>query len=327
MAELKREELNQRWYEKEPFGAFWERGYRDRDLSTMGGPSIEIYEIVPALAPGSRVLDLGCGEGRNSLFLAQHGCRVTCIDRSADAIDKVRLAADRLGVEINALVSDIAHLDLDSDYEVVLSHGVLYYLTNMEWRDLLSQAKERTTPGGFNIYSVFIFSDRFPRPHEFRSARYTHSLAPRELEEFYSDWEVIRYDQYVKWDQHPGIPIHAHPVERIVARKRAPGAPDGADYDVEPIGGDGPDVPQELFDSVEIGATEEQVVGICGPPQRIHEQDFGGSQVGATRHIDQSYVLRDLVYGRTAFQLINGEVRGKYLHETEPVRVHFRPRH
>jgi tellurite methyltransferase len=326
MADLKPHELNQRWYEKEPYGAFWERGYREQQVSTMGGPSLEIYEILPALDKGARVLDLGCGEARNSLFLAQHGCEVTAIDRSEHAIAKVRLAAERLGVKVDAFVGDIAHLDIEGDYEAVLAHGVLYYLTNQEWRDLLGQAKERTVAGGFNIYSVFIFNERFPRPHEFRSARYTHSLAPRELEEFYRGWEIVRYDQYVKWDQHPGIPIHAHPVERIVARKPAPHLAPGSDYEVRSLYSGRDEVDPQVFEAVPLGASEEQVVALCGPPRRVHEVEFGGRQIGGRAHIEGRYLLKDLFYGKTGFQLINGEVLGKYLYETEPVRVVFQPR-
>ena len=49
---------------------FWEQGYRDMAVSTMGGPNHDIVEILPALRPGARVLDLGAGEGRNAFFLA-----------------------------------------------------------------------------------------------------------------------------------------------------------------------------------------------------------------------------------------------------------------
>jgi tellurite methyltransferase len=289
----------------------------------MGGPSLEIYEVVPALKQGGKVLDLGCGEGRNSLFLAQQGFDVTCIDRSENAIRKVRLAAQRLGVPINAIVSDIAHLEIESDYDLIMAHGVLYYLSNLEWRELLAQAKERTLPGGLNIYSVFIFTDEHPRPHEFKSARYTHSLSPRELEEFYDGWEIIRYDQYVKWDQHPELPVHAHPVERIVAREpRGPlGSGDG--YEVDVLENPDPVITAEQFDRVPIGGTEEDVLAICGEPRAVHEVEFGGQQVGATRHIDAGYQLRDLLYGDRGIQLINGQVRGKYLYQSPPVRVRF----
>ena len=323
MAELKEHEFNQRWYEREPFGAFWEKGYADRQVSTMGGPSIEIYEVATALPEGAKVLDLGCGEGRNSLFLAQHGCDVTCIDRSENAIAKVNLAAERIGVPINAIVSDIAHLEIESDYDLIMAHGVLYYLSNLEWRELLSQAKERTLPGGLNIYSIFIFTDEHPRPHEFKSARYTHSLSPRELKEFYDGWEIIRYDQYVKWDQHPDLPVHAHPVERIVAREPNGPSAAGEGYEVEVLGTVEPVITEEQFDRVPIGGSEADALAICGEPRAVHEVEFGGRQVGATHHIDSSYKLRDLLYGDRGIQLINDEVRGKYLYQTPPVHVRF----
>lgn len=325
MADLKDQRLTQRWYEKEPFGAFWERGYADTSLSTMGGPSVEIWEILPALRAGAKVLDLGCGEGRNALFLAQHDCEVTTVDRSPNAIAKVRRAADILQVRVNALVSDIAHLEIESDFDVVLAHGVLYYLSNSEWRELLTQVKAHTVEGGFNIYSIFIFNERYPRPHEFKSARYTHPFAPRELEEFYFGWEIIRYDQYVKWDQHPGIPLHCHPIERLVARKSW-GGQGAKDYQVCSLYSGSRDVTDSAFDAVAIDMTEDEVIGVAGPPHVVDVVDFQGPQVGAQSHMDTGYVLKDLFYGKTAFQLINGRVRGKYRYETEPGRVLFEQR-
>jgi len=321
MAVLKQRSLNeQAWFEQEPWGAFWEKGYRDLDVSTMGGPSHEIVEIRPALPRGGRVLDLGCGEGRNSLYLASCGLDVTAIDRSPAGIGKLLAICRRAGLDVAGIVSDIVNLNLVEDYDLVMAHGVLYYLSEMEWRDLLTQVKERTRPGGFNAYSVFIFSDAYPRPSEFKSARYTHSFAPGALRDFYAGWEILRYDVYVKWDQHPGIPLHYHPIEKLVARK--PGG-DGPPAVIErvPVGPER--VAPEVFHAVPMGMREEELLALCGEPDEVDTYTLDGLQVGAVTATVEGYGLSLWFYGKTVFYLINRTVWGRSLFTSDPVRLRF----
>ncbi|MEG0372108.1 MAG: methyltransferase domain-containing protein, partial [Clostridium sp.] len=176
-----------KWYEKETFQSFWEKGYRDKKVSTMGGPSVEVYEILPFLPKNARVLDLGCGEGRNSIFLANNGCVVTAIDHSAAAIEKVKLAAEKLGLVIEAYVGDLATLKIDKEYDLVMAHGVLYYLEKDEWKRLLENIKDKTLDGGFNIFTLFIFDEEYPALDEIAAAGYKFSFEPEELKEFYND--------------------------------------------------------------------------------------------------------------------------------------------
>jgi tellurite methyltransferase len=79
---------------------FCERGYRDMDVSTMGGPNHDIVELSMVLPQKARVLDLGCGEGRNSFFLAGRKCRAKAVDISAAGIQKLKMLAERTGVTL-----------------------------------------------------------------------------------------------------------------------------------------------------------------------------------------------------------------------------------
>jgi 2-polyprenyl-3-methyl-5-hydroxy-6-metoxy-1,4-benzoquinol methylase len=62
----------------------------------VGQARSELVQLVESgeLLPG-RAIDLGCGEGDNAIFLAQHGFQVTGIDFSPAAIDKARAKAVR----------------------------------------------------------------------------------------------------------------------------------------------------------------------------------------------------------------------------------------
>ena len=71
------------------------------NASTFGGPSQEIRDIASRLPTGSRVLDLGSGEGRNALFLAERGFAVTAVDISEAWDSQVAVSAQERNLDIS----------------------------------------------------------------------------------------------------------------------------------------------------------------------------------------------------------------------------------
>lgn len=68
---------------------FWENEYLNKEKSTFGNPSQEVEDIVPFLNKSARILDVGCGDGRHSLYLAGLGFQVDAFDISTNAIEKI----------------------------------------------------------------------------------------------------------------------------------------------------------------------------------------------------------------------------------------------
>ena len=94
--------------------AEWEEHFRTLANGGNGGPEhppdAPVTEIVSRLAPPSskgsrRALDLACGAGANSLWLAERDWEVTAVDRSPSAIEFVRSAAVQRGVNIETGVN------------------------------------------------------------------------------------------------------------------------------------------------------------------------------------------------------------------------------
>ncbi len=300
---------------------FWDRGYKDLTVSTMGGPNHDVVELVAALPPLARVLDLGCGEGRNAFFLAGRGCEVTAVDISAAAISKLETLAARAGFRIEVEVGDIAEYPLAGSFDLVLAHGVIDYLENEKWRALLTRVKEHTAPGGFNAYTCMLFTEEYPTLPELADAGFKHSLAPGELADFYADWELVRHDRYVKWDQHPGVPEHCHPVDKVVARRPGGAGPEAV---VTPVpAGDEP-LPRELFDTIQMGLPADELERRCGEPAAIDRFAMDGVQLGVGPAATvEGYSLSLWYYGRSVFHVVNGRVWGRSLYDSEPVRVVF----
>src|SRR3546814_15076805 len=79
--------------------AFWNARYAANEYLFGTQPNAFLARESHRLAPGSKVLAIADGEGRNSVFLAQHGHRVVATDVSEIALDKARRLAERRGVE------------------------------------------------------------------------------------------------------------------------------------------------------------------------------------------------------------------------------------
>ncbi len=310
---------DQRWYEKEAYGGFWELGYRNLNVSTMGGPSTEVIELAPVLSPGARVLDLGCGEGRNSLYLAGRGFDVTAVDRSAAGIRKLEHFASLAGVKVTGIVADVATMDIEDDYELIMGHGLLHYLSVDEVRYLLTAVKDRTVDGGYNIFVYKYNSEEFPLGDEFRSARLTNSLGPSQLKEFYSDWNMVRYDVYLKWDSHPGIGMHHHPNEKMIAVK--PGGL-GLPFVVETLPMSNTHLDSSLFSRIEIGMAESQLESLCGKPEYVNTFVAPGLQFGPFHGVkDTGFALHQWYYGMTMVEISEHVVRAKNSFKSSPARL------
>ena len=85
----------------------WDARYRERDGAMWSGrPNGRLVAEVAALAPG-RVLDVGCGEGADAIWLAQRGWTVTAIDISEVAICRAREASVPTGASVEWICGDV----------------------------------------------------------------------------------------------------------------------------------------------------------------------------------------------------------------------------
>jgi len=86
----------------------WDARYAASDLVWGAGPNRFVEAELGGAAPRGRALDLACGEGRNAIWLAERGWRVTAVDFSEVAIARGRELAGRRGVEIEWRCEDLA---------------------------------------------------------------------------------------------------------------------------------------------------------------------------------------------------------------------------
>ena len=124
----------------------WNQRYRSTDLLWSAGPNQFVEPELADLPPG-RALDLAAGEGRNAIWLASRGWKVTAIDFADVAVDRGRAWAERSGVQVDWIVADLTqHVPEPRAYDLVL----LAYL-QLPWpamQQLLGRAADAVAPGG-----------------------------------------------------------------------------------------------------------------------------------------------------------------------------------
>lgn len=85
----------------------WNERYRSKELVWGAGPNRFVREELEGVTPCGRALDLACGEGRNALWLAERGWRVTAVDFSAAGIARARSLASERGVQVDWVLADV----------------------------------------------------------------------------------------------------------------------------------------------------------------------------------------------------------------------------
>lgn len=198
---------------------FWEETYQNDDILTFSAePNKTVKEFEPLLDKSAHILEVGCGEGQNVLYLAGQGyVNLDAFDISQAGIAKLNRLCEARRFHIHAFVQDLKTFRFEKDYDCILSFATLCFVEKSDWKRFIVQAKEHTSPGGIHI--MHIFTDAVPASPDI--APFAVGLAhDGELKEMYQDWEILQFLSYVFEDEHPNVPKHLHAVNKIVARKR-----------------------------------------------------------------------------------------------------------
>ena len=198
---------------------FWETTYlKEEATSTFnnGKPSWDVVEVLEKHIHKGKVLDLGCGDGRNALYAASLGYDVTAVDISEAGISKLNNLAKKQGLEVNSVVRDMRDYLPSKSFDVVISHGCLHLLFRDDWVKVLNRIKRVTAPGGFNI--IVAFTHKVP-PSPDMELFMKGLFNEGELFDHYSDWIIHHQSGHIFEDDHEGGIHHVHAVNRIIAQK------------------------------------------------------------------------------------------------------------
>jgi len=179
----------------------WEERYRSGE-QVFETPVPLVVKIAERLPPG-QALDLACGAGRNAIYLAGRGWRVTAVDGSETAIRILRERARSRGVTVDARLADLLRggfLIAPDAFDLICDS---YYLQ----RDLFPAIKAGVRPGGVVIAIVHLAD-----PHETQGT--PKRACPGELRTFFEGWRILH-----DYEGAPGESCHKRAVAEIAAQR------------------------------------------------------------------------------------------------------------
>jgi len=122
----------------------WDRAYASCELTWSVEPHPHVEEELADL-PSGRAVELGCGEGRQAIWLASRGWQVSAVDLSRVAVDRGRKITERHGVDIDWVVADV--LDYDPPAPVDLAVIIYLHVHRGELAGVLGKAAVALSPG------------------------------------------------------------------------------------------------------------------------------------------------------------------------------------
>ena len=194
----------------------WDERYL-RGEHTTKEPSPLLIKAIRDLEP-RRALDIACGVGRHTIYLAEHGWQVTAIDSSRVAIEILQQRARSARIPVCGAQASGLHqidtqiVDLEKDkfqiepaaYDLICN---FYYLH----RDLFPAIRAGVKPGGAVVAAIHL-NDGNPNAKPHNPA---FLLSPGELKTLFSDWEITYYHEGPSDEGG-----HHHDTAYLIARKR-----------------------------------------------------------------------------------------------------------
>lgn len=152
----------------------------------------DVVNAVTVVPPG-KTLDLGCGSGRNSLYLNQKGFDVTAWDKNPMSISNLNkiIAAEGLK-NITADVVDLNTLHFDGEYDFILSTVVMMFLERNTIPGLIANMQRCTKVGGYNLIVAAMDTEDFPC-----TVGFPFAFTEGELSHYYAGWELLKYNEDV----------------------------------------------------------------------------------------------------------------------------------
>lgn len=168
----------------------WEGLYSKNKNPFGSKPQNIIFELLKYKNKGD-VLDLGCGEGQNILFLAKNRFKVVGIDISETAIKRCLTIAKENKVKVKCILKSVLDYKIDKEYDIITTNYFLHLLNRKDGLKLIKQIKKHTKKRGINIISSFFAAP----PFYGKKNKEKFYLRKNELKRLYKGWKIKYYKE------------------------------------------------------------------------------------------------------------------------------------
>ncbi|MCV7332203.1 class I SAM-dependent methyltransferase [Mycobacterium cookii] len=145
------------------FRIFYRLGFTPWDGHPLAQSLRNLIEGSDALPPGN-ALELGCGTGDCSIYLAEHGWQVTAVDYVKQALDKARAKADARGATVNFAGADVTHLSsagLGDNFELIVDNGCLHNMSDADRDAYVNEVTAVAVAQARLLITAFVPGGRF----------------------------------------------------------------------------------------------------------------------------------------------------------------------
>ncbi len=194
----------------------------------------QLDRVISYCANKRSALDLGCGVGVNSKYLAKQGFNVTSIDFDQNLTDKFKdnLRSSNFYKKIKILNENIENFFPTDKYDLILALSVLHFFRIESVSNIINRLKESLEKGGVIFIRVFSNKDKdfirlkesglLTAQNEIHSPKLNkdfHYFEERELSDLLAGFDIIELREYETHNIHPPEGEHKHWIFDIVARK------------------------------------------------------------------------------------------------------------
>ncbi len=128
-------------------------------LGTEPSPYLaEHIEFIKSFVLGKKALDIACGEGRNSIFLAREGFNVTGLDISEAGLSKAKEWTERENLSIIYRIQNLEGYEFSETFDLIINFNFLL-------RDLIPKSVAALNPGGIIVFDSILDSPFVPTGH------------------------------------------------------------------------------------------------------------------------------------------------------------------
>jgi tellurite methyltransferase len=151
----------------------------------LGGEANPFLRKHIGLLPKGKALDIATGEGKNAVFLAQHGFDVEAVDISKIGLRKAQKLAKVKGVKIKTFLADLDHYPIEKEgYDLITD---FYFLD----RRLIPRIKKGLRKGGRVVFETYLTEQSALGLEGPRNPKYL--LQPNELLELFKSFRILFY--------------------------------------------------------------------------------------------------------------------------------------
>jgi tellurite methyltransferase len=177
---------------------FWEESFASHpegwffgaEPSTLARRVIHFFRMLDLPTKG-RLLDLGCGEGRDVVFFAGAGFEVEAVEGSPTGVSRSRGALARAGLEASVAQGDLATFAFDGMYDLIFANNSLQFVGERAL-ERIHEIRAHTGPGGWNAVGMFTREES-----EGKREPDVYLLESRELKTLYGDWRLFEYGESI----------------------------------------------------------------------------------------------------------------------------------